>query len=872
MRSRTYFISTLCVFGLAAAGCTQSGVSSSKNKAPEAIEGVQNPESPVDQSPSVVNNPVAEEQTNPIAEGPNTEPVGYEEPPIEVVETDPSEHTNAVPEGESAEGGDASDPLGAEGVSETDTMVGPGMNEPDTEGNGVGQVPDTGWLPATQQQPWASIGNIAAYPNSLPERPVALNAEATSWQPWTSGRGIAVHNGKLFVASSEADSLVVFDAATGKVERIISVGERPEQVVVHPTTGTAYVTVRWGGAVVAIPEGSSQVTHSVAVGAEPYGIALGRGADPKVLYVSISAENRVIALTTDLLSPISNVPVPRRPRGITVNTLGDVYVATQFGGPMKMTAHPLSGALVGMSELPLRNENPADVAMHQDVKIGKTVPTRSFAADTHPVTGAVYVAHVNANPGSIEQSVTELTNQKETTSTDCVTACKQTCKNSGGYGGTVCSNSCNTNCTTEVLTFPHIIRPIEPSVTAYDPDSDNHQPVEAAAPIKDQTTGEPYTALCDKPLDIAHHPTRSLLFVTCKGTDNVLVLNSNTADPMRSTVAEIKVGAAPIAVTFSPDGQYAYVKNSQPLPGQTSLTVSRVLLTAFDNMDSLSASQQAPTQGQFPKFPQVNSGKTLTNPIGLVHGKEIAYATDPLADVQVLLDPNDPTSLTSMVTGRRAFTFSRFPGLSEKGFFACATCHPDGTEDKLVWFVKDGPRQTPMLAGKIADTEPFNWVGTAETLQQNIANTVTRMGGTGLTDAQQDSLSVFIRDGLVPPPNPNVSPEGLTESQKAGKELFFHPALGCAECHGGKGMTDGQNWDVGTFTDLELTIHGQFNENALSLNTPSLKGLYYSAPYLHDGSALTIKDALNATSATMGVSMQLTGQMQQDLVNYLLTL
>lgn len=763
-------------------------------------------------------------------------------------EDSPADYNADIPVGDSAtdpaaeEESPDEDPMGQAG---TDPFGAPGSTDAGSTSTGIEALPNNGWASAATPEAWPEIPNLAAYPHALPER--AVDLVEPNWLPWTSGKGLAVHEGQLFVVSREANSLVVIDRATGDIVRIVAVGERPEQVVVSPD-GTAFVTVRHGRSVARITAGSNQVTQLASVGAEPYGIAL--SPDAETVYVTVAAENRVVALRATDLITVSNIEVPRRPRGIAVNQLGQVYVTLQYGSVLRFET-AVDGALFDPAPLQLRNQNPADISVHAKTKAPKQVATRAFAAAINPGNHVVYIAHVNAKPGSVEQSNTEILNQEALTSTECETNCKQTCKNSGGYGGVTCSNSCSTSCITKTLTFPHIIRPIEVAVTSFDPTGPSAKPVEASPPVMDALTGEPMTALCDKPMDAAHHPLKSMLFVACKGTDNVLVLNTDTLDPMRSTIAEIKVGRAPTAITFSPDGATAYVRNAQ------SFTVSQIDLAPLFAMASVAPSQ-APAPGF--EFSQPNpEQKTLTQPINLVHETEVVFAIDHLDEQRKL--------------GRRVFTFARSEGLSANGFFACETCHFEGTEDGLVWFVKDGPRQTPLLAGKLVGTEPFNWMGTAETIQQNILNTVGRMGGSGLTDEQLDAIGAFVMsDALVPPPNPHLHPEGLTESQKAGKELFFHPSLGCAECHSGNGFTDGKNWDVGTFTDLEHTIFEKFSENPLQLNTPAIRGLYYSAPYLHDGSAEDLFELLNATSATMGVTMQLTGKQRQDLVNYLLTL
>lgn len=59
-----------------------------------------------------------------------------------------------------------------------------------------------------------------------------------------------------------------------------------------------------------------------------------------------------------------------------------------------------------------------------------------------------------------------------------------------------------------------------------------------------------------------------------------------------------------------------------------------------------------------------------------------------------------------------------------------------------------------------------------------------------------------------------------------GSALF---ASECASCHAGDALTNDQTIDVGTGGAFQV---------------PSLRGLAYRAPYLHDGSAATVADVL----------------------------
>ena len=253
-------------------------------------------------------------------------------------------------------------------------------------------------------------------------------------------------------------------------------------------------------------------------------------------------------------------------------------------------------------------------------------------------------------------------------------------------------------------------------------------------------------------------------------------------------------------------------------------------------------------------------------PFRLSASKSSAYGVDPLP--------------ASVRRGARTYTFARNENLSHAGEFSCGTCHFEGGEDKLVWFITDGPRQTPALAGRLLGTAPFNWGGTKDALKDNMSQTVERMGGDGLSQQELTDLEQFLLFGLEAPTNPNLAPSGeLTPDQLAGKALFEDKAVGCSSCHRPEqNFTDGFVHDVGTASQAEV-IRFQFDEAAnpeavppWRLNTPTLKGLFYTAPYLHDGSAHTLKEVLTRTGETMGKTSQLTDVEKDQLIAYLMTL
>jgi cytochrome c peroxidase len=119
---------------------------------------------------------------------------------------------------------------------------------------------------------------------------------------------------------------------------------------------------------------------------------------------------------------------------------------------------------------------------------------------------------------------------------------------------------------------------------------------------------------------------------------------------------------------------------------------------------------------------------------------------------------------------------------------------------------------------------------------------------------------------LEPIPSPYLIKGKLSFAAERGKKLFFSEAASCSDCHRGAFYTDQKRHDVGTV--------GKFDQPTDRFDTPSLIEVWRSAPYLHDGSAATIRDVLtrrNVRSEHGNVS-NLTPEQLNDLEAYVLSL
>jgi len=194
------------------------------------------------------------------------------------------------------------------------------------------------------------------------------------------------------------------------------------------------------------------------------------------------------------------------------------------------------------------------------------------------------------------------------------------------------------------------------------------------------------------------------------------------------------------------------------------------------------------------------------------------------------------------------------------GGVACASCHIDGRDDALTWPTAQGPRQTPMLAGRLVGTAPYGWLGEEPTLPSHLEETFKRLGGVGLPPDDLNALVSYIES--IPAPHFTVVDR---PSVARGRALFDSDAVGCWVCHatGDDLFTDNHRHDIGSRTKADFS--GAFD-------TPSLLFVGSTAPYFHDGRYPTLLELLAKTDGAMGHTAQLDEGQRRDLVAYLRSL
>jgi mono/diheme cytochrome c family protein len=246
----------------------------------------------------------------------------------------------------------------------------------------------------------------------------------------------------------------------------------------------------------------------------------------------------------------------------------------------------------------------------------------------------------------------------------------------------------------------------------------------------------------------------------------------------------------------------------------------------------------------------------LPNP----QGRVVAVAFDPMG--RLALQTREPAmfylgSRSVPLPGRpRKHTGHELFHLATAGEIACASCHPEGRDDGQVWNFEASNRRTQSLAGGILGTEPFHWTGDMTDFNMLAADVFSqRMSGPHTTGSHTASLLNWV-DKI-----PRLSSPAASDAESAarGQALFNDPVVGCASCHSGPRLTNNVTVSVNTGGSFQV---------------PSLLGIAWRAPYMHQGCAATLDERFGPCGGgdSHGKTSHLTPEQRSDLLVYLETL
>ena len=239
-----------------------------------------------------------------------------------------------------------------------------------------------------------------------------------------------------------------------------------------------------------------------------------------------------------------------------------------------------------------------------------------------------------------------------------------------------------------------------------------------------------------------------------------------------------------------------------------------------------------------------------------------------------------------VLSGKQLFYDAGDTRLALDGYMSCASCHQDGADDGRVWDFTgfgEGLRNTIALNGHGDEAHgPLHWTANFNEVHDFEGQIRALNNGTGLMSdadfaatsdplaadkaglsADLDALAAYVDSLITFGDSPNRNEDGtLTAEGEAGRTVF--QTTGCASCHNGTAFTDSALLalhDVGT---IEVSSGGRIGGQLTGFDTPTLRGLWETAPYLHNGSALTLGEAVNAHSG-----VEVSGADLDALVSYL---
>jgi YVTN family beta-propeller protein len=355
----------------------------------------------------------------------------------------------------------------------------------------------------------------------------------------------------------------------------------------------------------------------------------------------------------------------------------------------------------------------------------------------------------------------------------------------------------------------------------------------------------------------------------------------------------VYVTCNPWETALSPDGKTSYTIYA----GTDDMNVCRVIDDNYKEIEALGYPRRT---GKNPRAIRTSpDGKEiyLYNTLDFSVEVRDESANKTLATIKVCDPPKSP----EWVLGKVLFNSAK-PPMTSRRWIACSSCHPDGHSDNRVWTNPEGLRRTPPMFG-MAHTHPLHWSADRDEVQDFEYTIRGRlMGGFGLLGGrgriperikpkighepveleeklsgrskELDALAVYSNSFTFTLSPHIVEPGKITEQAQRGKKLFLDPTVGCAKCHSGPYYSDStlkkpfNLYDVGTGNDDRLEKMGP------KYDTPTLLGVYRSAPYLHHGKAATLMDVLTTKNKNdkHGKTSHLKKEELEDLVAFLKSL
>jgi YVTN family beta-propeller protein len=336
-----------------------------------------------------------------------------------------------------------------------------------------------------------------------------------------------------------------------------------------------------------------------------------------------------------------------------------------------------------------------------------------------------------------------------------------------------------------------------------------------------------------------HHPTTQLE----RGwmNTNALTIIDVRREKLLATVLldNVQQGAAnPWGVGCSPDGAWLAVAHagSHEVSVIDRVGLHRALATPAPTPTEDNLSFMAPLQRRVALTGKGPRGLTVVGGRAVIAN----YFSDTLEVVNLPGATGDgapivlgPTPVLSEVRlGELAFNDA---SRCYQQWQSCASCHPDGRTDGLNWdLMNDGlgnPKNTRNMLN-VHRRAPVMALGVRDCAEKAVRAGFRFIQFSVVPEEVNQAVDAYLKT-LAPVPSPFLVDGKLSASAQRGRAVF--ESAGCAGCHSGPLFTNLKKYDFGFGLGLDKDK---------AFVTPTLVEVWRTAPYLHDGRAVTLRDVL----------------------------
>ncbi|MCP5477123.1 MAG: Ig-like domain-containing protein [Rhodanobacteraceae bacterium] len=363
----------------------------------------------------------------------------------------------------------------------------------------------------------------------------------------------------------------------------------------------------------------------------------------------------------------------------------------------------------------------------------------------------------------------------------------------------------------------------------------------------------------------------------------------DTDNTQRTVVAEISLGSGQLlraidvdnsdsahALAFSPLGDYLYVA----LQGNDQLAVYDLLeqqtAQASGALRARLSTGGAP-QGVCVSGNAVWSQNLLGRSVNRFDASQLYAAGEPLLPGVERNSASVELLPAQVLAGKRIFYRASDPRMSSEGYLSCASCHLDGDQDGRIWDFSgrgEGLRNTISLRGRAGMGHgKVHWSANFDEIQDFENDIRLAFGGSGFLtnpqfaatsdplgapkaglNADLDALAAYVASLGAEhlPASAWRNADGSVSAQaQVGQGVF--ETLGCASCHTPPRYTRSPlaGLDLVNVGTLRDTSGHRLGGVLPGIDIPTLLDLPNTAPYLHDGSAVTLEAVFSATGGTV---------------------